>query len=741
MKFRTLKNCFLLVISMCALACSGGGDIIGGDDNNPDNGNTSDPSQKISVSIKEINTSVLGETLSFSLESTGDWEASTSEPIDWITLSQSMGFEGVYDIDMTIKPNTGDKARTAEILFTCGSKSAKIKVSQEWSQFFKVPCTSYKISYAGGRVVIDGLPKTDFTITIPAEAQEWISASGNCLDVAFNDNADARKTKISITDNTIPKTYEVNLTQSGIGNMTLSELCIDGYKCPTDKLGVVKDFLYSVDDEATTTKPVKVEYLGEGVQWITIGDDNKKIFSGDMVTFTNMKPGANITIHAHNEITDKIGVNTLMITCLPIVTITTQSPIQDEPKVDCTIAIFDPKKRTDAGEENNLEYFKSKAGIEWRGAGALRYPKKAYNFKLYDSVGDKREAELLNIRNDNSWILDAMYLDMGRMRNRICFDLWNSFNKPYYVSEKPKAMSGTRGHYVEVFINGQYMGFFALSDRIDRKQYQIEQNGGYIYKAKGWTQACYLQGYSARSSNDDYYWNSAEIEQEYPGEGDGAPNFNHMADFIDFVSKTSKAEFNAQFANRVAENSVIDTFIFLNLILAYDNAGRNTFWIYRNINESKKMIHGLWDLDGSLGRDWNRVKTSSSNGWFYGNSNNPGGNNYFKLFKRIMDGDVEGLQQKIYDRWVELKNNQLAPAEFNKLVDYYSELQIVSGARDREVARWRAEETKDAITGTNGWVHYSGNYGDVEGERDYMKQWYKERVERLDQMLSTYNSK
>jgi hypothetical protein len=201
--------------------------------------------------------------------------------------------------------------------------------------------------------------------------------------------------------------------------------------------------------------------------------------------------------------------------------------------------------RTDAGEEKNLLYYESLAGIEYRGAGALRYPKKPYNVKLKDASDNKVEAKLLGLRNDNSWILDAMYLDMARMRNRVCFDLWNTFNRPYYIAEKPKAMSGTRGHYVEVFVNDKYMGLFILSDRIDRKQYQIEPQGGYIYKAKGWTNACYLQGYK-KPTNDDYFWNSAEIEQAYPDADDGmAPNFNHLADFIEFVSATDDEEFSA----------------------------------------------------------------------------------------------------------------------------------------------------------------------------------------------------
>jgi hypothetical protein len=198
----------------------------------------------------------------------------------------------------------------------------------------------------------------------------------------------------------------------------------------------------------------------------------------------------------------------------------------------------------------------------------LRYPKKSYNFKLKDSAGNKAEAKLLGIRNDNSWILDAMYLDLSRMRNRVAFDLWNTFNRPYYVAEKPKAMSGTRGHYVEVFINGKYNGLYSLSDRIDRKQLQIEQQGGYIYKPQHCTDASLLFGYKT-PSNDDYYWSSAGIEQTYPDEDDGmAPNFNYMAEFVEFIGKSDNQTLSEQFADRIAENSVIDSFIYINLLVA-----------------------------------------------------------------------------------------------------------------------------------------------------------------------------
>ena len=733
MKNYLLRSAVCFVALIC-LACSGGGEEI---------------TKHLEISENEIQATVAGETKTLTLYSPSAWFATTSDK-SWLTVSPQTGEAGTCEVTITAKPNDSEDKRTGNIVIKNDKENVVIKVVQEWSYYFTLPCEEYTVGYGGGDILIAGIAKESLSLTLDKEAKKWVSLKGNMLEVSYNESTAPRSTTLKITDKAKNTNYDVVLTQepySGDGKvLEIKELIIDGYTCPTDSFTAENDFMYSVDmDAPSDNKKVKINFRGEGVQWITIDSSEQKIYSGDEVEIENFTANNTLKIYTHNKYTDKVGKNYLIISGLPLVVINTKATIVNEPKVDCTIQLFDPKARTDFGDKKNLVVFESEAGIEYRGAGAQRYPKKPYNFKLKDAAGEKREAQLLNIRNDNSWILDAMYLDMARMRNRVCFDLWNTFNKPYYVDEKPKAMSGTRGHYVEVIINGQYMGLFILSDRIDRKQYQIEQHdgkeGGYIYKAKGWSQACYLQSHPT-VNNSSFYWSGADIEQEYPDADDGGkPNFQYMANFIDFVSSTSKEDFSRNFHLRVDENSVIDTFIFLNLILGYDNAGRNTFWIQRDVSTSSRMMHGLWDLDGTLGRDWNRVLVSANNGWYYGNSNNPGGTNYFKLFKRIIDGDVEGLQQKIYDRWMELKDNELSPAKFNELVDYYAEQQIASGARDREIARWRALESADAAAGTNGWVHYSGNYGNVEEEVTYMKQWYSTRVTKLNSLLQSFNKK
>ncbi len=738
-----MKN-FLIKSLLCALilmgfSCSGGGEMT-----------------KIPLTISEssIKTTVLGETKTLTLESPTAWYASSTGK-DWISIKPSYGEAGKSEVKIVIKDNNTYDSRSADVTFTAGTEKTSVRVTQEWSYYFKLPCQEYTIGYGGGDIIIDGLPKTGgYVINISVDAQKWVKTKGNILEVAYNQTTTARNTIIKIIDSVNNKEYEVLLMQgSSSGNdnvLALSELVIDDYRCPSDSFTADSDFLYAVDmDDPSDSKTVKITFRGEGVQWLTIGDSDKKVYSGDVVTINNFTANNTIKLYSHNKSTDKVGVNNLGISGLPIIEIYTSDQIRDEPKVDCTIKLFDPKGRTDDGDNKNLVYFESKAGIEYRGAGAQRYVKKPYNFKLKGNDGEKREAELLNLRNDNSWILDGMYLDVAHMRNRVCFDLWNQFNKPYYVNEKPKAMSGTEGHYVEVFINGQYMGLFILSDRIDRKKYQIDQHtskdandGGYIYKAKGWTDACLMKGYSKRSSNDDYYW-SVQIEQEYPGEDDGKPNFNPMADIIDFVAKTSPEEFSKRFGEVFDMTSVVDAFIFLNMIVADDNIGRNTFWIIRNIKTAPKVIHGVWDLDGSLGRNWDRHKepakqdqSSYKKGWVIGHGNNGSGTRFY-FHERIIDENPANIHQMIYDRWQEIKNGALSPSNFNKIVDSYAEIQKASGAMNREVARWRAIDKEERSK----WNYEDVYYGDLDTETSYMKTWYSERHAVLDKLINSLEHK
>ena len=107
---------------------------------------------------------------------------------------------------------------------------------------------------------------------------------------------------------------------------------------------------------------------------------------------------------------------------LPLVNLTVNlSLMNNKDFLDGEIEIADYQRRTEPASQT-VHY---KCKLRYRGASALKYDKKSFAVKLFDENGEDFDAEIFGIRNENDWILDAMAIDRIRMRNRVCFDLWN----------------------------------------------------------------------------------------------------------------------------------------------------------------------------------------------------------------------------------------------------------------------------------------------------------------------------
>lgn len=107
---------------------------------------------------------------------------------------------------------------------------------------------------------------------------------------------------------------------------------------------------------------------------------------------------------------------------LPLVNMTVDvTALNETDFVPGEIEITDYYRRTDP--ESETVRYPCKYRI--RGGISTAYEKKSFAVKLYDDSGKDLDANIFGIREENSWILDAMANDRIRMRNRVCFDLWN----------------------------------------------------------------------------------------------------------------------------------------------------------------------------------------------------------------------------------------------------------------------------------------------------------------------------
>jgi len=249
-----------------------------------------------------------------------------------------------------------------------------------------------------------------------------------------------------------------------------------------------------------------------------------------------------------------------------------------------------------------------------RGVTSSAFDKKSFAVKLYDENGEDLDANIFGIREENSWILDAMAVDRIRMRNRICFDVWNDLSQTPYDT-KYGNRNGTQGVFVELFINGDYHGLYCLTDKIDRKllrlkKIKVSEDGeedvhGLLYKGVKWNgyTDIWLRSYSEADTSKDT-WNGWELQ--YPDDYPSASTWQPLMDLIDFCSdSTSDETFIREYQSYFYRENLADYAVFTMALNVGDNAYRNTFLSVVDIAKGHRYLLSPWDMDMSLGGHWN----------------------------------------------------------------------------------------------------------------------------------------
>lgn len=222
--------------------------------------------------------------------------------------------------------------------------------------------------------------------------------------------------------------------------------------------------------------------------------DGAPLFDEDDYLFAVVTAGKKYTMEIKDGSTLKATLN-LTFTGLPIVQIYYDA-VNSSQYLRGYIKVHEPDKKT-VPEFLHSEY-------KYRGATALNQPKKSFNIKLKDPSDQKLFRSFFGLREDNNWILDAMAIDPGRMRNRVSTDLWNDFSRlPYHSATESNIINGTRGQFVELFINDQYNGLYCMTEKVDRKQLKLKKYDdstqtvrGVLYKSSSWTYSNFLGHYS-----------------------------------------------------------------------------------------------------------------------------------------------------------------------------------------------------------------------------------------------------
>jgi len=328
------------------------------------------------------------------------------------------------------------------------------------------------------------------------------------------------------------------------------------------------------------------------------------------------------------------------------------------------------------------------AGIKLRGASSLfLFPKKSFHFELWqDSVSkDERKESLFGMRKDGDWNLMSLFNEPLRSNTVAALSLWRDMGNASFEFR-----------LVDVFWDHSYMGVYALEEPVDKKQLDLDDSQGLLYKAVGVpTDSLILEIDSSASSYTllpDY--DSAQMawsgfEQEFPH----MPNWGPLYEWVRFVTQSTEAEFLQDYARRVDIDNLIDYFIFINALDIWDNVNKNYF-IARD-KERSPFFLVPWDLDGSFSNSWNGAYAETNEALLTND-----------LFDRILaDSASGGLMDRLRNRWALLRQDELSQTALDTRLQAQFDYMSRNGVYQRESLAW-TEFVVDptVLTRTSAWL-------------------------------------
>lgn len=372
----------------------------------------------------------------------------------------------------------------------------------------------------------------------------------------------------------------------------------------------------------------------------------------------------------------------LVVTGLPIVSIETAETADTE-VFGGMVYFWDNKSKKDWTSGNILE-------AHIRGNTSRTYPKKGYKLSLKKQDKDGNVVEdkksLFGLREDDEWILNAMYSDASKIRDKLSIDVWNAFGSQ--VSEFPNAKFGTDFVYVEVFFNQEYWGLYGLLEPVDSKQLDLtreNESGQTEYSYKSITpqnvsteELLNLSEYGTELAGYELKGNHSTIDRT---------SWGPLLSCLSLRDLTSDEEFAEGASGQIDVKGALNVWIYLQAVLGIDNRGKNMYYVAKSTGTLQKIYFAPWDMDITWGDALSEGTGDTI--WEVGlNSNLYSERINWTLGDRLVELDVADSREQVAKTWKELREGVLSEEALTEAVDELVHQIQDSGALARNEARW-----------------------------------------------------
>ena len=425
----------------------------------------------------------------------------------------------------------------------------------------------------------------------------------------------------------------------------------------------------------------------------------------------------------------------LVTTTLPIMNLDCKKEISEEDsKMEMTLY--------DNRANSSSRVIKSDGLIRFRGATTLYYPKKGLKLSLTQkSVGNNRrnnDISLLGLRQDDDWILYAAYNDQEKVRNVFSHNLWE------YSCAKDNSRhidAGMEYKYLELFVNGQYYGLYALGSPIDEMQLELsgDVRKDALYKSIYWSTLDGIMmpentvtGFETKSSPAILSNGVLNEDGTITVNGTGQTVIDNSAWnlFLDYCNYLEENRNDSKkLMEAIDEDNAIDFYLFMTLIQGMDTSlGYQSKNYYFSVSKEGEKLYSLylpWDMDISWGNYWT--------GDIDVNFTIPYGVKSYEnyLFEQgylnqiIVNNDTD-ISKAIFDKYKKLREGYWSDESLNKMIDSYEAAIYGSGAFRREKERWPEGTYNEASEGLDKF-------------RSYVEKRLTETDEYIERLESVFN--
>jgi len=387
---------------------------------------------------------------------------------------------------------------------------------------------------------------------------------------------------------------------------------------------------------------------------------------------------------------------------LPLVVVRTAGTVPDDPKVAARVRVIDRPGRRANEPAHAGNVYSGRAGIETRGHSSQLFPKKQYGLELRDRHGEGRDAALLGMPADDDWVLSASYSDKTLMRNAVAYRTARTIFGRYAPQTR----------YVELVLNGDYRGVYALTQTLELGDGRVEAGDGWLLEL--------TFGYQARGER---HFTSPRTGRPLLYTDPDDPGRRRARAIRRDVMRFERALYGRRFRHpehgwrRYLESAAAIDYVLLQELTSNQEGFHGSTYFHRAPGW-RIALGPLWDLDIAMGNTTlDRFRTPR--GWHLG------GRPYIERLYRDR-GFIRGMAA----RWRELQDAGLRRRVWAAIG---ADARTLRRPQARNFRRWR-------ILGRYVWPNpvdpHTGRYRPTwKAEVAYLKRWLDPRIRWLDRAL------